>query len=183
MLNTNDSFIILDAVCNKLRAPADMNTLFIYKKLILEFFVIKRSAIRNSKHFRKSESNWKFIKCYKIQHIHAFGVVQAVMVMRFSQQFGVHKNTIRSLWKRSQQLDNSVNRPSSGRPRVKSDCKANHFTLVHLRNRFQTATLTARGIPGLRRISAKTVRNRLREHNLDVTLYVQYCFNVIKLQD
>jgi hypothetical protein len=35
-----------------------------------------------------------------------------------------------------------------------------------LRNRFQTSSLTARSIPGLRPISSRTVRNRLREHNI-----------------
>jgi hypothetical protein len=42
----------------------------------------------------------------------------------------------------------------------------NHIRLVHLRNRFQTSNLTARSIPGLRPISSRTVRNRLREHNI-----------------
>ena len=39
---------------------------------------------------------------------------------------------------------------------------------MHLRNRFQTATATTANTPGLRnnRISAQTVRNRLRENGL-----------------
>ena len=37
---------------------------------------------------------------------------------------------------------------------------------MYLRNRFQTASLTARSITGLGRISARTVCNRLREHNI-----------------
>jgi hypothetical protein len=37
---------------------------------------------------------------------------------------------------------------------------------VHLVNRLQTSRLTARSIPGLRPISSRTVRNRLREHNI-----------------
>ena len=36
--------------------------------------------------------------------------------------------------------------------------------VTHLRNRFQTASVTARTIPGLRRIHPRTVRNRLPEH-------------------
>ena len=37
---------------------------------------------------------------------------------------------------------------------------------MHLRNRFQTSSLTAKSIPGLRPISSRTVRNILREHNI-----------------
>ena len=40
------------------------------------------------------------------------------------------------------------------------DC---HIRLRHLRDRFTTATSTAATIPGQRRISDQTVRNRLRE--------------------
>jgi hypothetical protein len=54
----------------------------------------------------------------------------------------------------------------SGRPRVTSRRQDNHIRLVHLRNRFQTSSLTARSIPGLRPISSRTVGNRLREHNI-----------------
>ena len=39
----------------------------------------------------------------------------------------------------------------------------NHITLVHLLDRFQTSSLTARSIPGLRQISSRTVRNILRD--------------------
>ena len=42
----------------------------------------------------------------------------------------------------------------------------NPIRLVHLRNRFQTASLTARTIPGLRAINPRTVRNRLREQGI-----------------
>ena len=38
--------------------------------------------------------------------------------------------------------------------------------MTHLRNQLQTAALTARSIPGLRNISPRTVRNRLRERNI-----------------
>jgi hypothetical protein len=37
---------------------------------------------------------------------------------------------------------------------------------VHLGNRFHTSSLTARSIPGIRPISSRTVRSRLREHNI-----------------
>ena len=37
---------------------------------------------------------------------------------------------------------------------------------MHIRNRFQTASLTARTIPGLRAINPRTIRNRLREQGI-----------------
>jgi hypothetical protein len=40
------------------------------------------------------------------------------------------------------------------------------FRVLHIRNRTMTARETASNVPGLRRISAQTVRNRLRENGL-----------------
>ena len=57
-------------------------------------------------------------------------------------------------------------RQRSGRPRVTSRRQDNYIRTSHLRNRFQSASLTARSIPGHRRISPRTVRNRLREANI-----------------
>lgn len=45
-------------------------------------------------------------------------------------------------------------------------CKDRFIRLMHLRNRFIQATWTARNIPGLRNVSCRTIRNRLREANL-----------------
>jgi hypothetical protein len=75
-----------------------------------------------------------------------------------------HQNTIHAPWRRFQRL-NSV-RDRQRRPHVTSRRQANHIRLVHLRNRFQTSSVTARTIPGLRPISSRTVRNHLREHNI-----------------
>ena len=44
--------------------------------------------------------------------------------------------------------------------------RTNSLHVTHLRNRFQTASVTARTIPGLRRICPRTVRNRLCEHHI-----------------
>ena len=51
-------------------------------------------------------------------------------------------------------------------PRVTSLRQDTYIRVTHLRNRLQTAALTARSIPGLRNISPRTVRNRLRERNI-----------------
>jgi hypothetical protein len=46
---------------------------------------------------------------------------------------------------------------------VTTPAQDRHIRLRHLRDRFTTATSTAAAIPGQRRISDQTVRNRLRE--------------------
>jgi hypothetical protein len=85
--------------------------------------------------------------------------------------------TILSLWRRNRQSGNTRDRRRSGRPRVTSRRQDFHIRLVHLPNRFQTSSLTARSIPGLRPISSRTVRNRFREHNIRQRrpAIVQFC--------
>ncbi|CAM1332540.1 Uncharacterised protein at_DN2415 [Pycnogonum litorale] len=83
-----------------------------------------------------------------------------------ARHFGVQRNTISSLWRRFQLNGNTRDLPRTGRPRVTSRQQDNHIRLTHLMNRFQSSSLTARTIPGLRPISSRTVRNRLREHNI-----------------
>ena len=101
------------------------------------------------------------------QRLRAIGMLQAGMAQNVvAKHFGCHCNTILSLWRRFIQSGNTRNHRRSSRPRVTSRRQDNHIRLVHLRNRFQTSNLTARGIPGLRPISSRTVRHKLREHNI-----------------
>ena len=101
------------------------------------------------------------------QRLRAIGMLQAGLAQNVvARHFDCHRNTILSLWRRLRQSGNTRNHRRSGRPRVTSRRQDNHIRLVHLRNRFQTSNLTARSIPGLRPISSRTVRNRLREHNI-----------------
>lgn len=101
------------------------------------------------------------------QRNRAVGMLQARMAQNtVPRHFGVHRDTIQSIWRRFQQSGNTQDRPSSGRPRVTSRQQDNHIRLVHLRHRFQTASWTARSTPGLRPISGRTVRNRMPEQNV-----------------
>ena len=101
------------------------------------------------------------------QRLRAIGMLQAGLAQNVvARHFGCHRNTILSLWRRFRQSCNTRDCIRSGRSRVTSRRQDNHIRLVHLRNRFQTSSLTARSIPGLRPISSRTVRNRLREHNI-----------------
>ena len=83
-----------------------------------------------------------------------------------AKQFGVHRNAVDALWRRYQKFGTTRDRPRSGRPRVTSNRQDTYIRMVHLRDRLRTATLTARSIPGLRRISPRTLRNRLRERGI-----------------
>lgn len=73
------------------------------------------------------------------QHLRAVGNLEAVMAQNvIARQFGVPRNTIRSLWRRFLQFGNTLDRPRSRRPRVTSVRQDNHIRLVSQRNRFQT---------------------------------------------
>ena len=109
-------------------------------------------------------------RLYENKRIRAIGMLQAGLAQNVvARPFGCHRNTILSLWRRFRQSGNTRDRRRSGRSRGTSRRQDNHIRLVPLRNRFQTSRLTARSIPGLRPISARTVCNRLREHNIRPT--------------
>jgi len=78
----------------------------------------------------------------------------------------VTQSTISRLWSRYQQTGTSRDHPRSGRPRVTTVAQDRYIRLRHLRQRFLTASSTTNAIPGLRRISDQTVRNRLREADI-----------------
>ncbi|XP_060084988.1 uncharacterized protein LOC132564350 [Ylistrum balloti] len=85
-----------------------------------------------------------------------------------AQQFGVDESTIAQLVGRLRATGRLADCPRSGRPRVTTQRQDQGIRLLHLRNRFQTATETASHIVGThgRRVCPRTVRNRLREFSL-----------------
>ena len=82
-----------------------------------------------------------------------------------SRIFRCSWNTVSSLWNRYQQTGSTSDQPRSGRPRVTTRAEDNHIRLRHLRDRCHTATSTANTL-FRSRITAQTVRNRLRSVNL-----------------
>ena len=78
----------------------------------------------------------------------------------------VNQSTISRLWSRFQQTGTTNDRPRSGRPRITTRRQDRYIRVFHLRHRTVTATITAVGLPGGRRISSQTVRNRLRVHGI-----------------
>ena len=83
-----------------------------------------------------------------------------------ARDYNVHCSTISRLWQRYQQQGTTDDRPRSGRPRVTTAAQDRYIRLLHLRNRTVAATVTPNRIPGLRRISVQTIRNRLRAYLL-----------------
>ena len=75
-------------------------------------------------------------------------------------------STISRLLQRYQQSSSTADHQRSGRPRITSAADDRYIRVLHMRNRTVTARATSSNVPGLRRISAQTVRNRLRENGL-----------------
>ena len=92
------------------------------------------------------------------------GTSQAVI----ARNFQVSKSTITRLYQRLRQTGTTNYRPRSGRPRVTTRRQDRYMCLSHLRNGFRIAVETAQVTLGMHsnRISADTVRNRLREFGL-----------------
>ena len=77
------------------------------------------------------------------QRLRAIGMLHAGLGQNVdAMHFGCHRNTILSLCRRFRQSGSTRDRRRSGRPRVTSRGQDNHIRLVHLRNRFQTSSLT-----------------------------------------
>ncbi|CAC5406901.1 unnamed protein product [Mytilus coruscus] len=99
----------------------------------------------------------------------AVGMVQAGMShIDVANNFGVSKLTITRLMSRLRQTGSSYDRRRSGRPRETTLRQDRRIRFSHLKDRFLPATITARQTPRRHnpRISAQTVRNRLREAGL-----------------
>ena len=87
------------------------------------------------------------------QSLHSIGMFQAELAHNIvARHCGVHHNTIQSLLMRFRQSGKTKDRHRSIRT------QNNHIRLVYMRDRFQTLSLSARSIAGLRSISSRIVR-------------------------
>ena len=99
-----------------------------------------------------------------VQRERAVGMLQAgTRAGRVAQRFGVHPATISRLRSRLEATGSTDDRPRPGQPRVTTAATDRRIRLLHLRDRFRSASRTAAETPGIRnpRISDQTVRNRL----------------------
>ena len=84
-----------------------------------------------------------------------------------AQRLNIHRHTVRNTIRRFRLTGSTAELPRSGRPRITTARDDQYIRTSHLRDRFRSATFTARNLPGIgRRISAQTVRNRLKVFNI-----------------
>lgn len=99
----------------------------------------------------------------------AIGMLEAGnSVNMVARRFGCTRMAIYQLQRRYRDTGRTQDRPRSGRPRVTTPIQDRRIRLLHLRDRFRSATTTAFETPGRanNRISSNTVIRRLREHGL-----------------
>ena len=98
----------------------------------------------------------------KEQRDQALGMISVTTVAR---RFNVKRDTIQKLRRRFQATGTVSDAPRTGRPRVTTPADDNFIRVLHLRDRFKTASSPARECPGNCR-SRFTVRRRLKSHGI-----------------
>lgn len=102
----------------------------------------------------------------KVDRERAIGMLQVgIPKEEIADRFGCTRRTINRLWSRFNETGTTSDRPRPGRPLAITPREDRLIRLRHLRDRFLSATTTARAIFG-RRVCSQTVRNRLRASRL-----------------
>ena len=99
----------------------------------------------------------------KVDRECAIGMLQGGLKQTdVARRLGVHRTTIARLLSRFNTTGSTGDRPRPGQRRATTPRQDRYIRLLHLRQCFQFATVTARTLPGRHRVSAQTIRNRLR---------------------
>lgn len=118
-------------------------------------------------HFKQCQVGIDMPRLSNVSRERAIGMLQnGATQAQVAASFNVARITISRLWNRFQTLNSTADRPRSGRPRVTTPRQDRLIQLRHARNRFEVPARTAGDIPGLRRISRRTVTRRLQEAGL-----------------
>ena len=84
-----------------------------------------------------------------------------------AQRLNIHRHTVRNTVRRFRRTGSTSELPRSGRPRITTARYDQFIQQSPLRDRFLNATYTAKNLPNAgRRISAQTVRNRLKDQGI-----------------
>ena len=116
----------------------------------------------------------------KAQRHRAVGMVDGGLSFRkVARRMGCSHQTMMKLAERNATTGSVSDRQRPGRQKVTSQRQDQNIVLSHLRNRFRTAVKTAQETLGInnQRISASTVRRRLRER--DIRSHNAYRGNVL----
>ena len=106
----------------------------------------------------------KMPRLNEAQRHEAIGVLRAIPVIDVANRFNCHCATIHKLKSRYQTTVHFGDLPRTGRPRVTTDAEDRRIRISHLRNRFITASSTAR--EWQRNVSRQTISRRLKAHGL-----------------
>ena len=95
----------------------------------------------------------------------AIGMLRSCTINHVAAFFNTTRKTIRFLQRRANQRGTVKDRPRVGRPRVTTNADDRAIRVSHLRNRFKSASETARTFRV--NISRQTVSRRLSAHGLN----------------
>ena len=110
------------------------------------------------------------------QRNQAIGMLESqVTVSEVARRFNTSRPTIYKLQTRVQVTGTVRDTPRSGRPCVTNQAEDRHLRVVHLRNRFKTASSTAREWTGQHQISRYTVKRRLKVHGIVARRAAERC--------
>ena len=120
-------------------------------------FVFNQSGQRNKMPYHRMSNRDRY---------EAVGMLRGMSVNDVAAHFNLNRSTIFRLKRKLNQTGDGVDLQRTGRPRKTSAAEDRHLRTLHLRNRFRSASETARNWAGNERISLRTVFRRLMNAGL-----------------